>query len=152
MTSGLPFTVTLRPGLSVHEQVVYAVKKAIVSGQLRPGDSFPSVRTISDGLRINPNTAHKIVSTLVTQGLLEVRPGIGTLVATAPEPTPAEREALLEHDVEELVVEARTLSVSLDEVIGSVHEQWQRLTGPETGGSTRSREATHDRRGDRDQD
>ncbi|MFO7693914.1 MAG: hypothetical protein R6V57_12570, partial [Vicinamibacterales bacterium] len=31
----LPFSVTIRPGLSVHEQVVFAVKKAMVSGRLR---------------------------------------------------------------------------------------------------------------------
>jgi GntR family transcriptional regulator len=59
----LPFTVALRPGRPLHDQVVFAVTKAIVTGQLRAGDRFPSVRTLSQELEINPNTAQKVVAT-----------------------------------------------------------------------------------------
>ena len=79
----LPFTVELRTGASVYEQLVYAVQRAIVSNQLAPGDRFPSIRTLSQELRINPNTAQKVVTRLVDQGLLVVQPGVGTLVARA---------------------------------------------------------------------
>ncbi|HSK11440.1 MAG TPA: GntR family transcriptional regulator [Vicinamibacterales bacterium] len=123
----LPFSLVFKPGLSVHEQVVYAVKKACVSGRLRPGDPFPSVRTLSQELRINPNTAHKVVATLVGDGLLEVRPGIGTTIARAPAASRAQRRALLHEEVERLVVEARKLSVDLDEVTEAVRDQWKRL-------------------------
>jgi GntR family transcriptional regulator len=125
----LPFSVAFRGGLSVHEQVVYAVKKAVVGGQIRPGDAFPSVRALSQELRINPNTAHKVVATLVSEGLLEVRPGIGTVVAAAPDATTAERAALLGDQVEHLVVEARKLSVDLKEVLDAVRERWDGLGG-----------------------
>ena len=123
----LPFTVTLRPGLSVHEQVVFAVKKAIVSARLRPADEFPSVRALSKELRINPNTAHKVVATLVGEGLLEVRPGIGTFVAERPGSTADQRRALLREDVERLVVDARHLSLDVQDVLDAVAEQWNRL-------------------------
>lgn len=123
----LPFTVSFKPGLSVHEQVVYAVKKACVGGQLRPGDSFPSVRALSQELRINPNTAHKVVASLVAEGLLEVRPGIGTLVSRAPAATRGQRRALLSEETERLVVEARKLSLELQEVLDAVRDQWSRL-------------------------
>ena len=123
----LPFTVSIRPGLSVHEQVVFAVKKAIVSGRLRPGDEFPSVRAISRDLRINPNTAHKVVATLTTEGLLDVRPGIGTFVAERPASSAEQRRALLREDVERLVVDARHLSLDVQDVLDAVAEQWNRL-------------------------
>ena len=77
----IPFRVAFRPGSSLYEQVVYAAKKALISGQLRPGDPFPSVRTLSTALKINPNTAHKVVTHLLNEGLLEVMPGTGTVVA-----------------------------------------------------------------------
>ena len=80
----LPFTVQFRTGLSLYQQLVYAVQKAIISGQLLPGDPFPSVRKLSQELRINPNTAQKVVTRLVDQGLLEVKPGVGTRVARPP--------------------------------------------------------------------
>jgi GntR family transcriptional regulator len=123
----LPFSVTIRPGLSVHEQVVYAVKKAIVSGRLRPGDEFPSVRVLSRELRINPNTGQKVVATLTTESLLEVRPGIGTFVAGRQASSAAERRTLLREDVERLVVEARHLSLDVEDVLGAVAEHWNRL-------------------------
>ena len=123
----LPFTVTLRPGLSVHEQVLFAVKKAIVSGRMRPGDEFPSVRALSRDLRINPNTAHKVVAALLSDGLLEVRPGIGTFVAQRPASTADQRRALLREDVERLVVEARHLHLDVQDVVDAVADQWARL-------------------------
>ena len=63
----LPFTVTLRPGRSLHDQIVFAVTKAIVTGQLQAGDRFPAVRVVSQELRINPNTAQKAVTTAEAQ-------------------------------------------------------------------------------------
>lgn len=124
----LPFTVRLRTGLSVYRQLVYAVQKAVVSGQLLPGDRFPSVRNLSQELRINPNTAQKVVRRLVDQRLLEVQPGIGTLVAHLPEATPRERSALLEDEVEQLVVEARRLSLTRDQLVQALEDQWDRLS------------------------
>ncbi|MEM6732153.1 MAG: GntR family transcriptional regulator, partial [Myxococcota bacterium] len=92
----LPFDVDIRPGASVHQQVVHAVEHALVEGRLAPGDRFPSVRALSKELRINPNTAHKIVSTLVDAGVLEVRPGIGTLISQQPQTAdPRQIELLL---------------------------------------------------------
>ncbi len=123
----LPFTVSLKSGTPVHDQVVFAVERSLVSGQLRAGDAFPSVRALSQQLRINPNTAHRIVSTLVRDGLLEVRPGTGTTVAKPPAATAAQRRALLNDDVERLVVAARKLSLGADDVVDAVREHWQRF-------------------------
>ena len=58
----IPFRVTFRAGAPLYEQVVYASVKAMVCGQLRPGDAYPSVRVLSRELKINPNTAHKVVA------------------------------------------------------------------------------------------
>ena len=55
----IPFRLSFEPGVSLYEQVVYAAKKAVIAGQMRPGDPFPSVRALSKELKINPNTAHK---------------------------------------------------------------------------------------------
>jgi GntR family transcriptional regulator len=130
----IPFRVHFRPGSSLYEQVVYAVKKAIISGQIRPGDAFPSVRVLSKELKINPNTAHKVVTFLVTTGLLETKPGIGTMVAVLPEASATERTQLLGNEIEQLVVEAKKLGIDLDDVVKSVSTQWAQLGGLERGG------------------
>jgi GntR family transcriptional regulator len=124
----IPFRIQFRPGVSLCDQVVYAATKAIISGHLRPGDPFPSVRILSKELKINPNTGHKVVAQLVGSGLLETRPGIGTVVAVLPEASSAERTQLLGREIEELVVDAKRLGVSVQDVIGAISEHWKRLT------------------------
>ena len=128
----IPFRVPFRTGISLFEQIVYAAKKAMVSGQMRPGDPFPSVRALSKDLKINPNTAHKIVAHLVSEGLLETRPGIGTVVAALPDSTRKERTQLLGHEIEELVVEAKRLGIGREEMLASIAAHWKRLSSKET--------------------
>ena len=128
----IPFRVDFRPGISIYEQIVYAAKKAIISGQIRPGDPFPSVRSLSKELKINPNTAHKVVTALSASGLLETQPGVGTVVASLPEARKSERMQLLGPEIEQLVVEAKKLGIDVDEVLASVTSHWKRLTTPET--------------------
>lgn len=128
-TRVIPFRLAFRPGVSLYEQVVYAAKKAVIAGQLRPGDAFPSVRTLSKELKINPNTAHKVISHLIAEGLLEVKPGIGTLVAELPEARASERSRLLGNEMEELVVEAKKLGMDLEQVLAALSEHWTRLDG-----------------------
>ena len=123
----VPFRVSFEPGLPLYEQVVYAARKAVVSGQMRPGDPFPSVRALSRELKINPNTAHKIVAELLNEGLIEVRVGVGTVVAEIPSSTAAERSQLMNQDLEKVVVEARQLGLELEDVLGAITRHWERL-------------------------
>jgi GntR family transcriptional regulator len=124
----IPFQVTFAPGSPLFEQVVYAATKAIVSGRLRPGDDFPSVRVLSRELKINPNTAHKVVTSLVESGLLEVRPGSVPVVATLPLSSKAERNQLLDKQFEQLVVEAKRLGLDLQSIEEALAKHWARLS------------------------
>jgi GntR family transcriptional regulator len=125
----IPFRLTFQPGISIYEQVVYAAKKALIAGQMRPGEPFPSVRVLSKALKINPNTAHKVVGELIAQGILEVRPGLGTVVAEPSASTAAERGNLLKREVEQIVVEAKKLGLDVEEVTDAIVQHWRRLDG-----------------------
>jgi GntR family transcriptional regulator len=132
----IPIKVEIKPGLSPYRQIIYAVEKSIVCGQLRPGDPFPSVRVLSQACKINPNTAHKAIADLTRRGLLEVRPGIGTVVAEVPKALPRERGMLLKEDLERLVVEAKRISLDLDDLLSAVKAHWNRLTSEKTPDAT----------------
>jgi GntR family transcriptional regulator len=125
----IPFRVALKPGQPLHEQLAFAARRAIVGGRLKPGDPFPSVRALSLALKINPNTVHKAVGQLTAEGLLAVMPGIGTVVADARAGTRQERERLLKAEAEILVVEAKRLGLSLEQVKSAVETHWRRLSG-----------------------
>ncbi len=123
----LPFSVDIRPGRSISEQVVFAVKKAVIKGQMQPGASFPSVRILSEELKINRNTAHKVIADLVHEGVLVTTPAVGSFVAKREAGTRRERVELLSSELERLAVEAKKLGLSLSEVLVGFEEQWKRL-------------------------
>ncbi|HEY6253958.1 MAG TPA: GntR family transcriptional regulator [Candidatus Angelobacter sp.] len=121
------FRFNLRPGESIFDQVVYAATKAFIGGEFQPGQPFPSVRALAAELKIHPNTAHKVIQYLIQERWLEVRQGIGTVVAKPPEARAGDRKKLLQQEVEQLVVEAKRVGVELDEVIQAIESQWARL-------------------------
>jgi GntR family transcriptional regulator len=125
------FGLSLHPGESIFDQLVFAAKKAFVSGELQPGQSFPSVRSLAAEFKIHPNTAHRVVQHLIQERWLEARPGIGTVVAEIPEPRPGDRKRLLRREVEQLVVEAKRLELDIEDVIQAIEDQWAKLEKPQ---------------------
>ncbi|MCX6956478.1 MAG: GntR family transcriptional regulator [Verrucomicrobia bacterium] len=125
----LPFSIELKPGLPVAEQILFAVRKAVVTGQLQPGEKFPSVRALSLELKVNPNTAHKVIAALVAEGVLVTTPAVGSIVAERELGGKKERAELLGAEVEWLVVEAKKLGLDLDDVQAAVAAHWKKLGG-----------------------
>jgi GntR family transcriptional regulator len=123
----LPFEITLKRGTPVYEQVLYAAKKSIVSGQLEPGDAFPSVRSISKELKVNPNTIQKAITILKNEGFLEIQPGVGTIVSLPSHPKPEDQSRLLGSEMEALVLKAKELSLDQEELIKALRKHWKEL-------------------------
>ena len=123
----LPFQIEIQPGSPAYEQCIQAVHRAVARGILDEGDPFPSVRILSKAARINPNTAHKVVQALVTEGTLEVLPGRGTRVAPAVKRTARQRLDMIRGDIETLVVEARRLGFEVEELNQALRDAWQDL-------------------------
>jgi GntR family transcriptional regulator len=124
------FGLNLHPGESIFEQVIFAAKKALVSGEFQPGQSFPSVRTLAADLKIHPNTAHKAIQYLIQEGLIEAIPGIGTVVAELPELRATDRKRLLQKEVVQLLVEAKRVGLKLPDVVRAIEDQWAKLEKP----------------------
>ena len=132
VTHVIPFQLVARPGEPIADQVVFAAKKAIFSGKLRPGDPFPSVRALGRAMKIHANTSQKVISQLASEGLLDVLPGIGTVVSQRAEQPPGARNGharLLAREAEQLAVQAMQIGVSLDELQSVIGDCWSRLAG-----------------------
>ena len=147
----LPFPVVIQPGESPVKQVVFAATKAILSGVLIKGTPFPSVRELSESLKLHPNTGQKVVAELVRDGFLEVHPGVGTVVTGASRAPDPDRRRLLQDNIEQVVVEARRLGLGREELLETVVETWVSVFGAErrTGTHTGSGGALPTRRGKR---
>jgi GntR family transcriptional regulator len=121
------FPIEFKAGVPVYEQVLYAARKAIISGDLKPGDPFPSVRTLSAEYGINPNTVQKAIMVLKNEGLVETVPGVGNRIAERPEFKAGERTRMLAADLEALVIRARQLHLREDELVAAIHSHWNKL-------------------------
>jgi GntR family transcriptional regulator len=121
------FNFKLQRGAPIFEQVVFASIGAILRGEYEAGQPFPSVRTIASDLKIHPNTAHKVIQFLLEERWLEVRPGIGTAVASRPKARSVDGRRLLRSDVDRLVAKAQRIDVSLQDVVDELTKQWSRL-------------------------
>lgn len=125
----LPFTIRFLDGLPASDQIVLAVRRAVLAGQLRDGEEFPSVRTLSQELRISPTTAHKAIGQLRDAGLLASRPGVGMVVRTAASPDADGRLALLGPEIENLVRKAAALHVKPKALADAIREALTKAAG-----------------------
>jgi DNA-binding transcriptional regulator YhcF (GntR family) len=64
-------------GVQIKGQIEYG----IVSGELRPGEQLPSVRELAARMEVAQVTVSHVYAALKREGLIGVRPGLGTYVA-----------------------------------------------------------------------
>lgn len=123
------FGLALRPGQSIFDQLVSAAQKAILSGELSEGQAFPSVRALAAELKIHPNTAHKAVQYLIHERWLEMKPGIGTVIARPPHRRKEMQGQLMQQEIAALVEEAHRIGLTLEELKHSIDEGWKKAGG-----------------------
>jgi DNA-binding GntR family transcriptional regulator len=66
------------------ERLTDHYRDAILRGELKPGDRFPSARELSETHGVGRTTAGRVHGTLISLGLIEHRAGIGTFVLGPP--------------------------------------------------------------------
>lgn len=65
----------------IFRQIIDQVRRFIASGQLRSGDTLPSVRTVALQHAINPMTVSKAYNMLEIEGVLVRMRGVGMVIA-----------------------------------------------------------------------
>ena len=64
----------------VYQQIMAAIRGAILKGELPPGGKVPSVRDLAAQLAINPNTIQRAYRRLEAEGWIATVPGKGCFV------------------------------------------------------------------------
>jgi len=80
----------------IWKQIEDELRRLVAIGHLVPGGGVPSVREVSQHLRVNPATVTRAYQRLVDAGIFVVRRGEGTFVLERPATPPVSerREAL----------------------------------------------------------
>jgi len=83
----------------MYKQVTDQIKDAIATGDLKPNDRLPSVRELSEALKVSAITVKRAYFDLETEGYILTRAGLGSFVAEV------SRDALRDRKLEELRAE-----------------------------------------------
>src|SRR5215467_998196 len=107
----------------IYAQLDRALRAAIATGRLTPGDQLPTVRQLAVELRVNANTVARVYAHLERDGVLETRRGVGSFIGATPERArpPAEHQRRLKAFVTRMLADAAVAGFTLDEVIAEVH-------------------------------
>lgn len=68
--------------LKLSDEIVHQLENLIVNNELNVGDALPPERELAAQLGVSRNILREAISTMVQKGLLEVRQGSGTYVAS----------------------------------------------------------------------
>lgn len=76
-----PLVVSKRSPIPLYYQLAEQLRERITSGELAAGDQLPADRELAEQAGISRMTARQAISFLVSEGVLVVKPGVGTFVA-----------------------------------------------------------------------
>lgn len=109
--------VNIHSSVAVYVQIENHVRFAIASGQLKAGDQLPSVRELSERVKVNPNTVAKAYRDLEVMGLLYTRRGMGVFIQKGVEAKCREsvRRGIIEH-LHEVVAEGKSAGMTNKEI------------------------------------
>src|SRR5260370_6614568 len=77
----LPVKVDPHDPTPLYAQLEQAIRMAVATGRLAPGDQLPTVRQLAVDLRINANTVAKVYLTLERDGVILTRRGVGSFIS-----------------------------------------------------------------------
>jgi GntR family transcriptional regulator len=119
-----PFvTIDTRDATPIYAQLERALRAAMATGRLRPGDQLPTVRQLAVELQINANTVARVYAELERAGAIETRRGVGSFVSAAGAQAhpPREHERRLRAFVTRVLADADAAGFSKDDVIAALH-------------------------------
>lgn len=110
--------ISLSSAEPIYTQIVNQIRRSILSGELQPGDSLPSIRQLAKDLQISVITTKRAYEELEKEGLIDSVVGKGSFVSGANKEFIRERRIKqLEEKLLEVIRESRELQMSLQDVI-----------------------------------
>ncbi|NRB71992.1 MAG: GntR family transcriptional regulator [Xanthomonadales bacterium] len=97
----------------------------ILDGTLREGDALPSVRNVASEFQLNPITVSKAYQTLVDEGLVEKRRGLGMFVkeGAGQQLKDSERRKFIEEEWPAMLARIEQLGLSLSTLMTENNKQ-----------------------------
>ena len=106
----------------IYAQLERALRAAIATGRLRPGDQLPTVRQLAVHLRINANTVARVYVDLERARVIETRRGVGSFVSATPAQAhpPQDHGRRLQAFVTRVLADADRSGLTIDDLIDTL--------------------------------
>ncbi len=105
----------------IYLQLRNQIVKGIAQGQLKEGDTLPSVRALAESLGVNMHTVHKAYILLKEEGYLYLDRRRGAVITLSPCDKIREMERI-NRNMEMLVAQAICKEISKDEITEMIEE------------------------------
>ena len=104
--------------VALYEQIETQIKNQILNGNIKSGDPLPSIRSLAKELKVSIITTKRAYEELEKEGFIETVVGKGTFVSGANSERLKEAAmAEMESRLEEVIISAKSLGLTLDECI-----------------------------------
>ncbi|MGG0813188.1 GntR family transcriptional regulator [Paenibacillus alvei] len=105
----------------IYIQILNQIRQSILSGELRAGDSLPSIRQLAKDLQVSVITTKRVYEELEKEKLIDSVVGKGSFVSGANKDFIREqRMKQLEEKMIEIIRESKELSMSQQDVIDHI--------------------------------
>jgi GntR family transcriptional regulator len=111
----------------IYAQLERALRAAIATSRLRPGDQLPTVRQLAVDLQVNANTVARVYGELERAGVIETKRGVGSFISATPAQAhpPREHERRLHAFATRVLAEADAAGFTVDDVIAALRAHRQ---------------------------
>jgi GntR family transcriptional regulator len=127
MPTFLDASIEFSSGIPVYRQIVNLIYSEIGAGNLREGDRLPTIKRVTERLKVNPNTVAKAYRELDLKGIIQSRRGDGSFVSAlmdkAPPMTDAQKRAKLDEIFGRIVAEGRSCGITEEEILAHMAER-----------------------------
>lgn len=101
--------------MPVYQQIMSTIQGAVLAGEFRPGDKFPSVRDLAMTAMVNPNTMQRALQELERMGILITDGTNGRHVTRDTGVIEALRERCIQELTQECLARFAALGISAEE-------------------------------------
>lgn len=112
---------------TIYNQIILQIKLLIANGELRVGDSLPSVRNLSKSLSVSTLSVQRAYTELQKDGIIESVEGKGTFVAEGLNKSALKDDLLreVEEETKKTILTAKQNGVELSELQELITILWQ---------------------------
>lgn len=112
--------------IPIYTQVTNQIIEGIASGELKYGQSLPSVRSFAADLGVNMHTVNKSYHELEKKGIIQIVPKSGAVILT-PNEINKDMKERVKQEVKPHIAEAIVLGMNEHEVINLVKKLYEEI-------------------------